>query len=61
MKGGALEAIKGIKVTSTRQIQFFSTTNDIYISFKKGLPFLSCYIELIIRESPNSKERIFCK
>jgi len=43
-----------------RQIQFFSTTNDIYLflgfSSKKGLIFLSYDIDLIIGKSPNSKE-----
>jgi hypothetical protein len=38
-----------------RQIQFFSTMNDIYLflglSYKKELIFLSYDIDLIIRES----------
>jgi hypothetical protein len=48
-----------------RQIQFFFIMNDIYLflglSSKKELIFLSYDIDLIIGESPNSKEGAFCK
>jgi hypothetical protein len=64
MKEITLKAIKKTNTTSMRYIQFFSTTNDIYLFlevlffFEKTI-FLSYNINLIISESQNSKKKIF--
>jgi hypothetical protein len=64
MKEITLKAIKKTNTTSMRYIQFFSTTNDIYLFlevlfFSEKTIFLSYNINLIISESQNSKKKIF--